>query len=251
MGLWNPAARAGIPLVGPDEIASFFRARRRRGGGQAAAIMRPVSSAPEPGVRPQILEAFERSWAELARPGAWWTAEERVAIAEIARAAVSAAGARHAAAALPQRAVDAATVIASTPGQTSEGWVSDVCEAIGELPYVELVGIVARVAAIDTFHRLAAWPLTALPEPEPGEPTHEPPPEGARKNRTWVSMVMPSAPFVLGAVPSALTAMNDLTDVLYMPMNEMSDPDWRRGELHRTQVELVAASTSHVNECFY
>lgn len=55
-------------------------------------------------------------------------------------------------------------------------------------------------------------------------------------------MVTPSPPYVLGAVPAAMTVMNDLTDQLYMPPEEMDDPDWRRGDLHRTQIELVAAT---------
>jgi hypothetical protein len=64
-------------------------------------------------------------------------------------------------------------------------------------------------------------------------------------------MVRPAAPFVLSSVSGAMRATNDLSDVLYMPMDQMGDPDWRRGKLHRTQVELVAASTSHANQCFY
>ena len=107
------------------------------------------------------------------------------------------------------------------------------------------------VWAVDAFHRLTGRPLAPLPEPLVGDPTREAAPDGLRRNQTWVSMVMPVPPFVLGAVPSTMAAMNDLSDVLYMSPGEMGDPDWRRRDLHRTQMELVAASTSHGNECFY
>lgn len=200
-------------------------------------------------VRPEILAAFDRAWAEIAQPGAWWTGPERIAVAEATRAALG--GDSALSAFLPEPAVEAVKLIATSPGQTTEAWVAGICEGIGELRYVELVGIVVRVIAMDAFHRFAGWPLTPMPDPAPGVPTEEPPPDGARKNRTWVPMLMPSPPYVLGAVPSAASAMNDLTDVLYMPPQEMADPDWSRGDLHRTQVELVAAATSHANECFY
>lgn len=206
-------------------------------------------SDPADAVRPEITAALDRAWAEIAAPGAWWDGAERVAIADAARAAR--AGAHAASGVLPPAAVDAASVIASDPAHPTEPWVTSRCEALGELRYVELVGVVARVMAVDTFHRLLGRALTVLPEPGSGEPTREPPPDDIRKNHTWVRMAMPVPPFVLGAVPSAMRAMNDLSDVWYMPMDEMGDPDWHRGDLHRTQVELVAATMSHANQCFY
>lgn len=199
--------------------------------------------------RPEILAAFERAWTEIAAPGTWWDGTSRVAIAATARVARVAGDAD--AGDLPDAALDAVRLLAARPAGTTEEWVTSVCNAVGELRYIELVGIVARVTAVDTFHRLAGWPLVSFPAPQSGEPTREPPPANARKNRTWVAMVTPVPPFALGAVPAAMAAMNDLSDALYMPMDEMGDADWRRGELHRTQVELVAAATSHANQCFY
>lgn len=205
-------------------------------------------AAGEP-VRAELVAAFERAWREIAGPGSWWDGPARVAIAECTRAAR--AGAPASDGPLPPAAVEAASRLSREPATTTEEWVTGVCEAIGELRYVELVGIVVRVTAIDTFHRLTGRPLAPIPDPEPGAPSQEPAPDGMKRNHTWVSMAMPLPPFVLGAVPAAMAAMNDLSHVLYMPMEQMADPDWRRGELHRSQVELVAAATSHVNECFY
>lgn len=170
-------------------------------------------------------------------------------ISEVARAAY--VGERASAeSALPAAAVAAARRVAASSAETDEAWVRAVCEALGEPHYLELVGVVARVIAVDTFARLLGRDIAVLPEPQPGEPTREAPPQGMRRNHTWVAMAMPVPPFVLGQVPAAMAAMNDLTK-LYMPPEEIGRPDWRRGDLHRTQIELVAASASYVNQCFY
>lgn len=213
--------------------------------------MRHVFDFASDPVRPELVAALERCWDELSQPGTWWDALDKRAIAEVARAAFVGSPLRSEAERLDRVAVEAASRIAATPASTEEAWVRRVCDAIGEPNFLELVGVVARVVAVDTFVRLLGRDLQPLPEPQPGEPTREPPPEGMRRNHTWVAMAMPLPPFVLGQVPAAMAAMIDLTDQLYMPMDQMGDPDWRRGDLHRTQVELVAASTSHENECFY
>lgn len=200
-------------------------------------------------VRPELVAAFDGAWAEIAGPGTWWRGDERVAIADAARRAFQ--GDRSPDPALPPAANEAAECIATEPDTTTESWVAEITEALDELRYVELVGIVARVVAIDTFCRLTGRPVVELPEPRAGEPSREPPPRAVRRHRTWVAMAKPSAPLVLGAVPAALEAMNDVTDLLYMTEEQMADPDLRRGDLHRTQIELVAATVSHANQCFY
>lgn len=239
-GWWLAAGgwpRAGfVPPLGTDP------ARSGRGGQYGVVTA-------EPQLRDELAAGIERTWYELGGAGAHWNAADRLAIARVTRAAR--VGHPLDPTPLPPAAAEAAGLLSATPSRTSEEWVTGICEQIGETRYVELVGIVARVSAVDTLHRLLGWELRPLPQPRPGEPSGEPVPEGARRNRTWVSMEMPSPPFVLGAVPSAMKAMVELSDLLYMPMAEMADPDWRRGDLHRTQVELVATSTSHVNECFY
>lgn len=201
-------------------------------------------------VRPELVGAIDRCWDELANPGTWWDAPGKLAISDVARAA-RVGDDQSTDRGLHPAAADAARRIAATPASITESWVGDVCDAIGETHYVELIGVVARVVAVDTFLQLLGHEQLPLAEPNDGEPTREPPPDGIRKNHTWVAMAMPVPPFVLGGVPAAMAAMNDLSEPLYMPMDQMGDPDWSRGELHRTQVELVAAAVSHENQCFY
>jgi hypothetical protein len=64
-------------------------------------------------------------------------------------------------------------------------------------------------------------------------------------------MMTPSAPHVLGPVPATEAALNDLCNALYTTEEQIGDPTFSRGDLHRTQIELVAAAVSHSNECFY
>ncbi len=47
-----------------------------------------------------------------------------------------------------------------------------------------------------------------------------------------------------------MEAQQHLHGPIYLTYEEMADLDFRRG-LHRSQMELVAARTSAINECFY
>jgi alkylhydroperoxidase family enzyme len=200
-------------------------------------------------IRPELAAALERTWDEIGQPGAHWTGAERDEILLAARAAFT--GNPIPDTSLPPAATDAAVRLAAAPATTTEAWVTDVTGAIGEPEYVELVGVVARVVAVDTFCRLLGLEPPPPPEARPGEPSREPVPESARRNRTWVRMVTPLAPLVLGAVPSTEAAVNGLCDQLYLPPSEIGDAQFRRGLLDRPRMELVAATVSQVNECFY
>jgi hypothetical protein len=206
-------------------------------------------SAPGP-VRAEIVDTLRATWEHLARPGTWWTAAQRLAIAATARAARSRRPLPDVD--LPEAARQAAALVAATPSRTTASWVSAITGTIGDGAYVEVVGITSRVVAADTFTRLMGADLAPFPDPEPGEPTRqvpEPPPEHVR---TFVPVGRVFVPtFTLSLVPDE-RAMNDrLGDALYMTESDMADPDFARGALHRTDIELVAATVSYGNECFY
>jgi hypothetical protein len=199
-------------------------------------------------VRSEIAEAFRRDWQRLGAPGTWWSGQERVAIAEATRrvrlgeSPVSD---------LPRAGLEAIEVLSARPAQTSKGWVEHVVSDLGEERYVEIIGVVSRTTAVDTFTRLVGSDLEPLPEPVDGEPSRLPA-EGVDRGKTWVPAGrFPIPPTVLALVPDEVVAQNDLSDLLYMTGEEMADPDWSRGGLHRTQAELVASATSFVNECFF
>ncbi|MEL6983080.1 MAG: hypothetical protein AAFO29_11705 [Actinomycetota bacterium] len=116
--------------------------------------------------------------------------------------------------------------------------------------YVEVLGLVARLTAIDTFAIGLGVPPVDLPPPADDQPTGEVATE-ATIDGGWVPTVGPaSPPSALSLTPSEHRAMLDLHRVFYLSIPEMGDLDADRG-LHRTQMELVAARASLLNECFF
>jgi hypothetical protein len=207
------------------------------------------SNAPGP-IRDDIVGVLRTVWTHLAGPGTWWSGSERIAIARVARAART----REAppTTQLDQDTSAIASFLAATPAYTSKEWAYTAIEALGEERYVELLGITTRVVAIDTFTRLMGSTLEPFPDPDPGEPTRIPADPRPDRVRSWVAlgpMLVP--PFTLSLVPDENAMTNTMATALYMSGDEMDDPDFRRGDLHRTQMELVASVVSHGNECFY
>ncbi len=195
-------------------------------------------------------EMFRDVWRGIAAPGTWWTGEERVAIATVARS--NRAGEALRDPSLPEAANDATVLLAATPAHTTRQWVEAIVSGIGEAHYVELVGITVRVIAIDTVTRLLGCELEPFPAPQPGEPSHEPPGGRLHKGKAWVQMDGVGEPTnTLSAVPAERTATTNLTNFLYMTGPQMGNPDIVKSGLHRSQIELVAATTSYANECFF
>ena len=135
-------------------------------------------------------------------------------------------------------------------------WIASLSErGVGPLDLVELLGVVARTMAIDTF--CFALGVDARPLPDPPSGAHvEAGPHGevdasAACNGGWLPTVGPAWPTnALSAVPSENRAMHQLQAAFYLATGEMGELDVQRG-LHRTQMELVAARTSLLNECFF
>ena len=193
-------------------------------------------------VRPDILEEFRREWGRLAQPGPTWTGAERVSIAAAARGKPGGD--------LSETASSTAGRIYREPSTISREWVTSAAEKLGAARYVELVGVVARLAAVDFFHQVIGSPVEPLPEPVPGDPTGETD-DRARLGKGWVPMVgTTSIVGALSIVPSEMEAQQHLHSPLYLTYEDMADVDFQRG-LHRSQMELVAARTSAINECFY
>ena len=121
--------------------------------------------------------------------------------------------------------------------------------ALGYPAYVELVGVVARLAAVDSLHVALGLARPTLPVPVAGEPGGTLDPK-ARAGAAWVPMFGgASIAHALSLVPAEDEAQEDMHR-LYLTYEEMSDITFARG-LTRSQMELVAGRTSAVNECFY
>jgi len=141
-------------------------------------------------------------------------------------------------------------LLGSNPARASRSWVDSTVAELGSSPYVELVGVVSRTAAIDAFHRAMGLALPQLPEPIRGDPTGIDDPS-ARTGPAWVPMVGgASIVHALSAVPPEAAAQEDMHGPLYLTYEQMGDLQFARG-LSRPQMELVAARTSALNDCFY
>jgi hypothetical protein len=121
---------------------------------------------------------------------------------------------------------------------------------LGDPRYVELIGVVSRLAAADGVMRTLGLPLEPLPDPVDGSPTGAVD-AAAGRGPAHVPMVGgASIPQALSLVPAESAAQEDLHGPLYLTYEEMGDLAFVRG-LDRTRMELVAARTSAINECFY
>ncbi len=218
-----------------------------------------------------VLDAFRTVWTALAQPGRWWTGPERVAIADVARGAEP----RHLG--NPYPPIDqlgaeddgdlsplVRTIVERVTTESfrlDRPWFDRVVARLddrygprAEGRYAELVAIVAQVAPIDHLCRVVGRPLEPLPVPQPGEPSQAWP-DDLVDGGAWLPMSGPEwGPNVargLGPVPEDNLLRLGLVMAMYGGVDDLARPVWDHRALARPQVELLAARTSALNECFY
>ncbi len=193
----------------------------------------------------EIDGVIDEQWRSLGEPGTWLAGSQRLAVVRSARAHPTTAPAE------PTSLEEVARLVAHHASTITADTV-DAIEAAGidRTTYVEIVGIVSRVVATDTFDRGIGRSRRALPDAFDGSPSREPVTD-ARRRGGWVPTVGAIGP------PTALTSVRReaadqeaLHEVLYLSYRGMADLDATRG-LHRSQMELVAARVSLVNDCFF
>ncbi len=192
---------------------------------------------------------IERDWARMARPGSFFTGTERVAIAREARRERAGDEARTGEVAAV--AAEAARAVSTRAHQIRREWVDQLEDrGLDRCAYVEIIGVVSRLAAIDGFEFGVGRPLRRLPTAEPGEPTGVTD-VAAASNGAWVPTVgAPSAPVALSAVPDDHAALHEIHGAFFIT-NEQIPEFGLVKDLLRPQMEMVAARTSLLNECFY
>ncbi|MDX1382672.1 MAG: alkylhydroperoxidase-related (seleno)protein [Thermoanaerobaculia bacterium] len=216
-------------------------------------------------IRGEILDAHARVLEHWASPGTWWTGAERLAIVVESRRARAAdpfppwvapssmPGVIAEDHLLPTPAIDAVWRLAVHPGSLTEAWYRGVVDAgLDPERYVELVAIVATAAAVDHFAAALSLEAPDLPAPAAGEPSRQRP--EASVARHWVPTVDDGGAMVLQAlslVPAEEAARAMLSAAQYVPPQSFFDMAYTRDGLDRMQIELVAARTSILNECFY
>jgi hypothetical protein len=195
-----------------------------------------------------VRSALRREWHRLAMPGTWLRGDERIAVAGEARAARTSG---ESGAAISPLLVEAAHSVSAAAQFVTRDWVEDLlARGLRVEEYVEAIGVVARLAAVDAYVRAVGAHEEELPEAIRGEPVR-----AVNDEVRWRGAFVPTAPadgasHALSAVPAELDAMWDLHSSLYLSEEQMADLGYR-DRLLRPQMEFLAARVSHLNDCFY
>lgn len=214
-------------------------------------------------VREDLTTALRRSWADIGRPGTWWTGRERVAIAALARAERLQRNeppwSRHRgepSAHLPEKAVEAARKIGADPNHLDREWAESVIAEIGDARYVELASVVVTTVAADAFCEAMGIEHEALPKPEAGEPTRERP-DNMGDIGAWVPVQVidwqrANVARALSLVPEGVRTFFRMVAAMYSgTATDFNEMVWDYRPMARPQVELLAARVSALNQCFY
>lgn len=234
-------------------------------------------------VRDDLVEAHRQAWRHIAGPGTWLDGATRVAIAAETRHAAECGLCRDRKAALSPNAVSGthdnlgplspAMVevihrVATDPGRLSREWYRSVrADGLEETHYVEAVGIVGIVKAVDGFARGMGLAPLPLPEPEAGDPTRNVP-AGAVQGPAWVRWTPPdnvteaeaglydhgtsNVTRALSLVPASAMAFFNLVLAQYLPGTAaMRDFANEYRAITHGQIELLAARVSALNQCVY
>ena len=183
-------------------------------------------------------------WSRFGEAGTWLTGAERAELTRIARSEATPPDVK-----VPIRT--AAVAVAHHAATVTADLVDDLeSRGVSREQYVEIVGVVSRAIAIDTYDRGLGRELREVPAAGPGEPGRATV-AAARRRAGWVPTVGPiGPPTALDAVPAEAAAQESLHAVLYLSYPEMADLHAQRG-LTRAQMELVAARVSYLNDCLY
>ena len=226
---------------------------------------RPISTdlaktrhIPEP-----VAAAVSEAVAGLGRAGRWWTASQRLAIASVAREAS------------PRPLWDRRPPLETIPADDGEPLspfvsalveliavetssinretVDLVSERIGDAAYAEMSAIVAQVAAIDQLSHSLGIPLAPFPAPSSGQPSRERP-DGMGDVGGHIHMSLHHNGANVARSLSLAAEDHDRWRGLVLSMysrDAFLEMVWTNRALSRPQIELLAARTSALNQCFY
>lgn len=193
---------------------------------------------------------IDRALRNIASSSQRWTGVERVELATAARAVSY--GEAYEPQVVPQVAADMAGRVATEPHLIDQAAVDQFAEAVGKdlESYVEIVGIVSRITAIDTTHRGIGLALADFPEGDDAPPSGITDPSAKRRSAFVPTVGSAGATTALSSVRSEDAAQEDLHGALYLSYREMGDIQIVKG-LPRWQLETVAARTSLINHCLF
>lgn len=147
------------------------------------------------------------------------------------------------------------------------GIVPNAPEGLPDTHYVEAIGVIALITALDTMDHALGLPQRALPVTVSGTPTRQRP-AGARRALAWIPTVAPgdlrageldafavhgdkNIHRALSLVPQEVCSFFDLDVELYLKDDQIRDFDREYRALTHAQIELLAGRVSALNGCYY
>jgi len=195
-----------------------------------------------------LREELRQQWQRLAMPGTWLSGGERVAVAGEAWAARTFADADTG---LDPLLTEAAHSVSAAAHLITREWVDDLlARGLTVEQFVEVVGVVSRLAAIDAYVRGTGSREEPLPQHVAGEPARRRNPDVRLRQAFVPTHPEDGARYALSAVPAEEDDRDRLHAQLYLSMEQMGDLTYQ-GLLSRAQMELLAARVSFLNDCFY
>ena len=211
----------------------------------------------------EVIQSFKIVWQNLGEPGAWWTGHQRIEIAkEVRNSKRPALGARtkdlsqysheetDSISSYVKAVIRKITYESSTIDRDAYG---SIVEVLGEDRYAELAAIVTQVVPIFTLADILDCPREELPTAQDGSTTQERP-DGLVDNVAFLPTFSPKGLPHIAVSLSLAQADNARRMLLVRSMysgTNFNDMVWEHRCLSRQQIELVAARTSAINECFY
>ncbi|MEM7020260.1 MAG: alkylhydroperoxidase-related (seleno)protein [Pseudomonadota bacterium] len=219
-------------------------------------------------IRDTVQAEFADSWQQLRKPGAWWTAAERLAMIEEARHALqcslcaeraqalspnSVQGAHDHLGKLPEAAVDVIHRMRTDSGRLTHAWFDSIVPSqLSQEAYIEIVGTIGTSVVLDTWTMSTSGELQPLPQPQAGKPTNEAS-EPVVEDGAWVPILKVSAE-QRPMSPNIMRSMALVPNIRMLFMKTFGQHYMLSGmklSLARTQIELIAARMSALNQCYY
>ncbi len=198
------------------------------------------------------IDAVLRAVDSICRPGSFLNGEERLFVARATREFRS--GSTPSNPLLPRAVVDAVRRLTLEPWSITDSHVFEWDIAgLHKLAYLEIISLVSRMVAVDSWTDGLGLPNARLPvRVDRGFPIAMVD-RNARTTSAWVPTVgAPRADTAMSALPEEEASLFDLLRVFYLPMERVAAVDQpSKRLLSRPQIELIAARTSSLNECFY
>jgi hypothetical protein len=200
-------------------------------------------------IHAEINSAINNDWKRMARPGSFFTGAQRVAMATEARRDRD--GDPTGTGQLSPTVARVVRQVSVRPMDITHQWVDQAfSEGLTPLQYVEIIGLVSRLSAIDLFDFGIGSDQRPLPDPVAGEPTGAFDP-AAQPNGAVVPTTGPSgASVALTGIRAENAALHEIHEAFFISNTQIPEFGLTK-DLIRPQMEMVAARTSYLNDCFY